>query len=88
MNQKRYGTVAYNFLTFNEHYAGISSMFSGASLFSLQATAIADFQGRGVIGIPTAIYNSIEDCDLMFYLMYAIVTGCKSSDFSSFNKNH
>lgn len=86
MNQKRYGTVAYNFLTFNEHYAGISSMFSGASLFSLQATAIVDFQAKGVIGIPTASYNIIEDCDLMLYLMYAIVTGSKSSDFSSFNK--
>lgn len=86
MNQKRYGTVAYNFLTFNEHYAGISSMFSGASLFSLQATAIVDFQAKGVIGIPTASYNIIEDCDLMLYLMYAIVTRSKSSDFSSFNK--
>lgn len=86
MSQKRYGTVAYNFLTFNEHYAGISSMFSGASLFSLQATAIVDFQAKGVIGIPTASYNIIEDCDLMLYLMYAIVTGSKSSDFSSFNK--
>jgi len=86
MNQKRYGAVAYNFLTFNEHYAGISIMFSGASLFSLQATAIVDFQGKGVIGIPTASYNIIEDCDLMFYLMYAIVTGNKPSDFSSFDK--
>jgi len=61
-------------------------MFSGASLFSLQATAIVDFQGKGVIGIPTASYNIIEDCDLMFYLMYAIVTGNKPSDFSSFDK--
>jgi len=61
-------------------------MFSGTSLFSLQATAIVDFLGKGIIGIPTVSYNIIEDCDLMFYMMYAIVTGNKPSDFSSFDK--
>ncbi|MEW6526950.1 MAG: hypothetical protein AB1444_09810 [Spirochaetota bacterium] len=85
MNEERYRTLAYHFLTYNRHYAGLSVSFSGASLFSASATTILDFEGHGAMLIPSVVYNVIEDCDLTFYMLYAIVTENNLSDFSSFD---
>lgn len=85
MNEQRYRTLAYHFLTYNRHYAGLTVSFSGASLFSASATSILDFEGHGVMLIPSVVYNIVEDCDLTFYMLYAIVAGNNLSDFSSFD---
>ncbi len=85
MNEERYRTLAFHFLTYNRHYAGLSVSFSGASLFSASVTSVLDFEGHGVMLIPSVVYNVMEDCDLTFYMLYAIVTGNKLSDFSSFD---
>lgn len=36
--------------------------------------------------LPSVMYNILEDCDLTLYMLYAIVTGNKLSDFSLFDK--
>lgn len=85
MNEERYRTLAYHFLTYNRHYMGVSVSFYGASLFSASATSIIDFEGHGAMLIPSVVYNVIEDCDLTFYMLYAIVTDNNFSDFSAFD---
>ncbi len=85
MTQQRFKKLAYNFLTYNRHYASMSAGFSGASLFSARITSVVDFEGRGILLIPSVVYNILEDCDFTFYMVYAIITGNKSSDFSSFD---
>ncbi|MCX8123241.1 MAG: hypothetical protein N3F66_03645 [Spirochaetes bacterium] len=85
MNEERYKNLAYNFLTYNAHYAGVSTGFSGASLFSGSVTTIIDVQGHGIMIIPNIVYNIIENCDITLYVLYAIVTGKGSTDFNSFD---
>lgn len=85
MNQQRFEKLAYNFLTYNRLYVGLSAGISGASLFSASVTSVVDFEGHGILLIPSVVYNIIEDCDLTLYMIYAIVTGTALSDFSSFD---
>ena len=88
MNQKNYVLLANQFLTYNEHYAGLALGYGLHPLVRADLFFIYDFQGRGIFISPSLKYNVFENIDLVAGAMLAYVfSGSdRMSDFEPMKK--
>lgn len=86
VNESNYTTLANQFLTYNQHYAGLALGIDITPLIRGELFTIYDFQGRGVFVSPSLRYNPFENINLIAGVMAAgILPGAaRSSDFEIF----
>ena len=86
MNQDNYYYISNQFLTMNQHYAGLALGYDFTPLLRGELFTIYDFQGYGLFLTPSLKYNAAENFDISGGVMFGFVFkgAPESSDFDSF----
>jgi hypothetical protein len=87
VNQGNYLYLANQFLTMNQHYAGIALGYDFMPLLRGDFFIMVDFQGYGLFFTPSLKYSARENLDIHGGIMFGFVFdgAPKSSDFEAFD---
>jgi hypothetical protein len=88
MKEKYYRALSNQFLTYNQHYAGLALAYDITALLRGEIFTMYDFQGEGIFTAPSLRYNVLQNVDISISGMIAHVFkyGNKSSDFDYLDK--
>ncbi len=83
MNEDYYKKLSNQFLTFNQHYAGIVLGYDITPLLRGDAFFMYDFQGNALFVSPSVKYNILQNMDISLSGMFARIfdEDAKDSDF-------
>lgn len=86
MNQQNYNQLSNQFLTMNQHYAGVALGYDFIPILRGEMFCIYDFQGYGFFVSPSLKYNAAENFDITGGVMFGfVIKGApESSDFDTF----
>lgn len=89
IREHNFHLLANQFLTYNQHYAGIVLGYDITPLLRLDFFTVCDFQGFGMMLIPALKYNPLQNVDLSLGIFYGLVLegAPHSSDFEEFDRN-
>jgi len=89
IREHNFHLLADQFLTYNQHYAGIVLGYDITPLLRADLFTVCDFQGYGVMLVPALKYNPLQNVDLSLGVFYGLVLegAPHSSDFEEFDRN-
>lgn len=89
ISEGNFHRLANQFLTYNQHYAGMVLGYDLTPLVRIDFFTVYDFQGRGMMLIPSLKYNPLQNMDLSLGVFYGLVLegAPHSSDFEEFDRN-
>ncbi len=89
VGRRNYFLVANQFVTYNQHYAGLALGYDFHPLVRGDFFCIYDFQGKGLFWTVSVKYNVIENMDLQAGVMMAHVFGNRdTSDFGALQRQY
>lgn len=88
IDKTNYYLLANQFLTANQHYAGVALGYDIMELLRGELFMIYDFQGRGLLVMPSLKYSPLENLDISLGVLssYVFDNGGQISDFEAYHK--